>query len=218
MESNEIGRRERRRMATLEGFLKAALAIVVAEGFAALTLHRVAAASDYTRAALYRYFDSKEALIAALTVRVIDEIRETVSASVAEHAAETAIARLRVAVAAYRSYANENPEKLAMLSMLMADARVILPGEKTVRPTIAALEKTLAPLAALLAEAADGGALTRGVHGARAAVLFASVHGSLQLRKQAARSAHLPNTDALCDLAVDSLLAGWGLSNDGEPS
>ena len=55
--------RERRREATLARILDAALDLVVEGGFDALSMNRLARETDFTPGALYRYFDSKQALL-----------------------------------------------------------------------------------------------------------------------------------------------------------
>ncbi|MCA9555215.1 MAG: helix-turn-helix transcriptional regulator, partial [Myxococcales bacterium] len=57
-------RREARRQAIVDE----ALALVTEGGFEALTLQRLAGRLGYAVGALYRYFPSKEALLAALQV------------------------------------------------------------------------------------------------------------------------------------------------------
>ena len=206
--------RVRRKRANTDRILTAALDIVVAEGFAALTLQRVAQSTDYTRAALYRYFDSKEALIGALTVRVIAEIASRTSTRLEKLADASPLAspltKVRAVIDEYQRFAAESPEKFGMLSMLLAESRVLLPGDDAAEPAIAALESALRPLAHLLDAATSRGELDAGDNESRAVVLFASIHGALQLRKQSARSNKLASTRALCTIALDGLLGGWG--------
>ena len=57
--------RARRHEANLERILETALDVVAREGLEGLQMARLAAAVDYTPGALYRYVESKDALVAA---------------------------------------------------------------------------------------------------------------------------------------------------------
>src|SRR5262245_1975511 len=67
-------RRRDERDARVEWILDAALEIVVAEGSAALTTPALAKRLGYTPAAFYRYFESKDALLAALEMRTAERV------------------------------------------------------------------------------------------------------------------------------------------------
>lgn len=209
--------RDRRRAANQRRILDAALDVVVERGFDGLSLELVGEATDYTRPALYRYFPSKAALISALSVLVIEQISDHV-ASRLERAPESFVGAIVLALTAYREFARDEPAKFALLSMLLADRNVLLPREEDAIPALLALHGALAPLEALLAQAAAAGDLEDGDERARAAVLFASVHGVLQLRKQSDRSVTLPSTDELCAVAVRGLLTGWGADPKSLPN
>ena len=212
--SNGTSPGSRRREANRERILASALEIVSNSGLAGLTLAGVAAATDYTRAALYRYFDSKEALVGALSVSVINEVTARMHEALAEFGDLDALAKLVVAVISYQQFARESPEKFSLLALLLAENREILPSESTGRPAIEALERALEPIAAALAEATASGDLDPGEDNARATVLFAAVHGALTLRKQSARSSVVSAPHSLSNLALATLLRGWGAPRD----
>ncbi len=67
-EHDDLSPAERRRKRVRESIVEAAEAIFNEEGEAAISMRRIAERIDYSPAALYKYFDSKEALF--------DEIRE----------------------------------------------------------------------------------------------------------------------------------------------
>src|SRR5436853_399827 len=64
-------RRLRRREASVERVVETSMKILTEEGLGALTMHRLAEALDYTVGAVYRYFPSKESLLAELERRVV---------------------------------------------------------------------------------------------------------------------------------------------------
>jgi AcrR family transcriptional regulator len=69
------GRRERKRQARIDGILSTAMGLVMQEGLEACTIHRLAKELDLAVGALYRYFPSKGAIIAALELRVINDYK-----------------------------------------------------------------------------------------------------------------------------------------------
>ena len=73
-------RSERRRKERSDRVLDAAMRLLVEEGAHALTIQRLAHDLDYAVGALYRYFPSKDALLADLQRKVIHELRITTSA------------------------------------------------------------------------------------------------------------------------------------------
>src|SRR5688572_26943652 len=74
----------RKRELKAEAVLDAATALLEAEGLDGVTLGRVAAAMDLVPAALYRYYDSKDALLAGLQRRAVAQITDVIQAALAE--------------------------------------------------------------------------------------------------------------------------------------
>jgi len=72
-----VTRRSRVRDATVAEIKATARTLLVAEGPEALTLRAIARAMGMTAPALYRYFDSHEALVGACCMDLLDEITET---------------------------------------------------------------------------------------------------------------------------------------------
>ena len=71
--------RERRKQKSRERILETTAGLIVSKGFENVSLRDVARKSDYSPAALYKYFDSKAALMAAVrdteNARLVSEIR-----------------------------------------------------------------------------------------------------------------------------------------------
>lgn len=104
-------RRERSRQEMRSAILNAAGRIVAAEGVDGLTIRAVAQAVGYSAGALYEYFDSKEAILAALYFEGSDGLGshcERAAASLPEGA--SAVEALLALGHAYRSYALKQPE------------------------------------------------------------------------------------------------------------
>jgi AcrR family transcriptional regulator len=71
---------ERRRHRVREAILDAAEALFTEEGEAGLSMRRIAQRTDYSAAALYQYFDSKEALVHAIREQFFERLLERLRA------------------------------------------------------------------------------------------------------------------------------------------
>ena len=143
----------RRSEARPDEVLDAALDLFARQGFAGTTVEQIARHAGLSKAAVYLYFPSKQALLTGLVRRAIVPL------------ADEALARM----AAYRG--DPRPvirQLLGMLAERLADPRVLaVPGivlrEAASVPEIAAmyreevLEKVLPALAGLLAQGMEGG-------------------------------------------------------------
>jgi AcrR family transcriptional regulator len=90
--------------------IDAALALVEGEGPEALTLRRLAGNVGVTANALYRYFDSRDDLLAASTDAVIQRLIITIANAMSELPGDvTAEARVRRLLAVYSHFAQSNP-------------------------------------------------------------------------------------------------------------
>ena len=211
--------KDRRREAVTDKILAAARAQVVKGGFASLSIHKVAKATDYTPGALYRYYPSKDALVAALTIEIINEFAENI-AELIETTPGTVEEKIRAALHGYVELARVAPEEFGVLSMLLADSQQLI-ADDLAGPAIDALVDALRPLQQLFLEAfpvhatevpanaAGEPSATARLALERATIAFAAVHGVLQLRKQIGRTAALGDLESLVSLAINSLLTGF---------
>ena len=204
--------RQRRRTANRLRILDAAEAIVVSEGFAALSIHRVARDTDYTPGALYRYFPSKDALIGSLATRVIEGLDDEVNAACATVGLSRPLARAATALLAYRRFAATHPHRFGRLSMILAEPRLLVPDDEEASASIRAAQVALSSVQQSLAEAQAIGQLSPGRADERAVVAYTAVHGLLQLRKHAGRLPAVSNLDDLVAASVRTLFSGWGAS------
>lgn len=95
-ESRRLARRDRRRADRREAILAAARDVLVQHGLAGLTTAEVARAADVSKPAVYYYFDSKEALVGALAVQLLEAEVEALLAAI--DAAPTGIEALAALV------------------------------------------------------------------------------------------------------------------------
>lgn len=104
-------RRERSRREMRAAILDAAGDIVAVEGVDGLTIRAVAQALSYSPAALYEYFDSKEAILAALYFDGAEGLGTQCERAVAELPEGTSSVDALLALGrAYRSYALDHAE------------------------------------------------------------------------------------------------------------
>lgn len=209
------GRVERKREARAEAILDAATAIVAAEGIDALTLGRLAAALDYVPAALYRYFDSKDALVAALQRRAVREIHEGVRVATRAHASARAapdvasLAALLATADHYLALPRANPRVAFLVALLMGDPRELLSDEES-RRTAPLFTALAADVQAMFRAASDAGALTKGDDVERTYAFWAVLQGALSLEKARRIAPGMPAPVDVGRAAVAAILAGWG--------
>ena len=100
-------RREQERDAFKAAILDAARDIARQDGWQAVTLRGVAQKLDYSAAALYEYFPSKNAILHALLKQGFAELTGALDAA---NAAQNSAANLSAVAAAYWSWAQANPD------------------------------------------------------------------------------------------------------------
>ncbi|MBS2014325.1 MAG: TetR/AcrR family transcriptional regulator [Deltaproteobacteria bacterium] len=213
---------EQKRVARTTAILDEAMAILSREGLEALTLGRLAKSLGYVPAALYRYFDSKDALLAALQRRAVVEIHEGLaeaeralvgSIEAARPTPEVAIlARLVGAAQYYLDLPETNPQAAFLVALLMGDPRALLSTEESQR-TAPLLLALLGEVDAMFREAegpAGGRALATGASIERTLVFWASLSGALSLAKARRIAPELPSPALVGMAGVRALLVGWG--------
>ncbi|MDX2160872.1 MAG: TetR/AcrR family transcriptional regulator [bacterium] len=181
---------------TPERILEQAGAMIDAEGAAALSLGRLAAALGIKAPSLYRYFASKDALIRALNEQHNRRLFAVMDAADAEgvDAGETALARLARIAHAYRAFAKANASAY-VLAMTTREPDQ-LPDVRDDEPRVLVYQRLLAELVG----EAESLAAIRG--------LLALMHGyvMLELHNQFRRSGG--DFDATYDAAVRAFLNG----------
>jgi AcrR family transcriptional regulator len=214
-------RRARRRVARAEEILDASAELLVADGFDAFTMQRLAARLDYATGAVYRYFPSKDAIVAELQRRTVQRLRERLQARLAALNAASAGARgvraeavralapLFAVTDVYRAVARERDPGFESIAQTLTDPRERLDTAEARRVIEAALP-LFAQIRGLFDGAAGARALTRGDGMERALILWSSLHAALQLRKLARIDAALFDAERLADAAVRTLFLGWG--------
>lgn len=220
------GRRARRREVRTEAVLDVASRIVAAEGLEGLTLGKVAGELDLVGPALYRYFASKDALVAALQRRAIGVVLARLRARADE--LEPRLARLEPAVAslarlvglarAYLALPEVEPEAWPLLATMLGDPRRLL-SDVEARQGVPLVLAFVQDTERLVTAAAREGALSKGDGLERTLSLWATLHGALALDKllrlpsvpsREGASAAARRGAALGEATVTTLLRGWG--------
>jgi len=205
--------RQRSRALRTEEVLAAAQEIALREGVEALTVQRLAKALSYVPAALYRYFPSKEALVAELIGRAAASAVGALSASqqrVAE-VDDAGLARVLLLVESYLAWGRESPHELGLLSSAIGNPRVLVPEDAMAGTILGRAAPALGLVVGLLQDAADHALLDSAEPAPlRAVMLFASIHGSVTLKKLTRVAPGALDVDALARAHVRVLLKGFG--------
>lgn len=185
--------------------------LVEAGGLEALSIHKLAETVDYTPGALYRYFGSKDALLARLVARILDDVRAHLQRAVALLPADAPpLSRVFVLAAGYRDFARREPRRFGLLAMTMAEPRVLLREAADAEPVAADVRMALSPLAEALLAAASHEHLAEGDVAERTLCLFAFLQGILQMHKQLRYAPASLDLDRLTREGTRALLLGWG--------
>jgi len=132
-----------RRAARRERLLDAGLAIIGSQGYAAATLRAVCAAAGLTERYFYESFANREALLAAVHARLVDELRAGLLVAFAA-GGDSAQARARAALSAFFGMLRADPRKSRVLLFEMLgvspalDAQHQRAGQDVVRLVIEA--------------------------------------------------------------------------------
>jgi AcrR family transcriptional regulator len=205
--------RARRRDQNLQRILDTAMQMVERGGLEALSINRLAEAVDYTPGALYRYVDSKDALLSKLVARVLEDVRAHLDRAIALLPVRASpLARVFVLAQAYRAFARREPRRFGLLATTMAEPRVLLPEAAVAEPVAAVMIAALQPLAGALEAAAHHGQLSAGDVAERTICVFALLQGVLLLHKQVRLAPAVLDLDRLVTRGTRALLLGWGAS------
>jgi AcrR family transcriptional regulator len=209
----------RKRTARRREILSAALGLVESRGLDGLTIKLVAEELDYTVGALYRYFPSKSALVGALqreTVERIDALHgecialcSELTDSAGKDSAWAALAPAVATVSLYSGYALRSPGPFGLLSISLGDPRHLIDDDDA-RAVLDAAAPIFARIGESLDRAVAEGALEPGDGMDRAILLWASLHGVVQLAKLRRVGSERIDTDRLTPHLVEGLLCGWG--------
>jgi AcrR family transcriptional regulator len=105
-------RRQREKEARRQAILDAAERLMAARGLWCLTMDDVAQEAELSKGALYLYFENKDALLAAIASRSVDELIPRLEAEL--EAARSGLDGLRRAYVLYAAFMREHPHLFRM--------------------------------------------------------------------------------------------------------
>ncbi|MCA9568516.1 MAG: TetR/AcrR family transcriptional regulator [Myxococcales bacterium] len=206
--------RQKRRERLESDILEASTALLAEHGLEGLTVARIAKAIDYTPGALYRYYPSKDAIIAELHRAFVGDLLIAVEQRLADLPSgpreQLALAALVACSEAYITYARVHPTRFRLFAVALADPRTFVGAEHTTT-TLAAYMALYATVSGRVQEAVQAGVLRADVEPGQATLAFVlALQGPLQAGKLAARVPGLLDAEALARTVTDTLLVGWG--------
>ncbi|MBV8216462.1 MAG: TetR/AcrR family transcriptional regulator [Verrucomicrobia bacterium] len=176
-----IDRRIRRKQVLRQKILDVSREILLSQGFAALTMRRVAEAIDYSAAAIYLHFQSREQIAQELCFAGLRHLYERLQSVTGKDSAT----RLSGYARAYLEYAQSDPETYRLI--FMADPQ-LTKAVFTHRDSGGAAEGALGLIVTAFTELHTGSKKT-GVSPMELAELFwAGLHGLASLRIACSRA------------------------------
>ncbi len=209
-----VGRVETRRLARKEEIFKTALRLAEKEGREGLTIHRLAQALDLTPGALYRYFPSKNLLLAELQHYVQSQVLALFQEARTSWDGKGRVGSLHALLVAadfYLDLESSHPRFAILLGLMVGDPRRFQgsDGLKIVAPSALAL---FAELEILFDAAERCGALTPGGRREKTLAYWAALHGATHLEKLQEVEKGLKENRYYGIRMARTLLIGWGAS------
>jgi AcrR family transcriptional regulator len=201
-----MDRRARYREQTAAEIVDAAEALVLDSDLESLTVQQIARAVGMTAGALYRYFPSREAIIAAVQARVIEQLAADLDRGAA--ADPDPLPRLAAVAAAILRFARQEPRRYGLLSRMLAVQRTLV-GDAEAATVLPVALGAADRARRAFADARATGDLGPGDDGVRLAAWWATVHGAIQLDKLA-RFSEDARAERVAAVALEALLIGWG--------
>jgi AcrR family transcriptional regulator len=144
MTEQTLSRRERYREQTRAEIMTIGLRQIADGGAEALSLNAIAKEMAVSGAALYRYFSSREELLAALVVQAYEDLARTLEASAAKRR-QSGPARVHEVAAAYRAWALAQPHRYRLIFSTRLDSgglasdEVVLASQRSMNVFLRAL-------------------------------------------------------------------------------
>jgi AcrR family transcriptional regulator len=225
IDATQVPRRDRRRLKRVEQIVSTALEVVANEGFGALTVTRLADELDLTPGALYRYFESKDELVAALQAHTINQLRQGLTAHrerwahslPRDDARGAAIIELLATARHYLDLGREQPQIQRWLSASMSDHRQLV-ADVAASHVAPAFSELLLSVSKLFEQAVASGALQPGHALERTVIFWSSLQGVTSVAKfqrlAPEKADDWYDTHRLGLGLAQTLLLGWGAEQD----
>lgn len=194
------------------------------EGFAALTMQRLADECDAAIGAVYRYFPSKGALVAEIQREAVERLNTSYSVArarldelLAQHAEagdlDTGAGELARVVHLGRWFiglSNTHPQELQLLQMLLSEGQAVVPVEEGMR-VVPSVMRLLDQGRQCLDAAAEAGVLNDHADSMSRVVIWAAgVGGVIQAGRLSVYDAELLAGERLAAALTNDLHLAWG--------
>lgn len=213
-------RRQRRRARRTEEILQVAMELLTSEGSAGLTMVRIAERLDVSPGGLYRYFRSKDELIATLQAHAIGQLSEhwlqlrrhwhpALPLDPKAHSLCEAWGSMWF----YLQLARNQPRIFRLISVSLAEPQKLVDDERA--GTVAEpMLRLLAQIAEVFEAAAQQQALRPGNAMDRTVMCWSAMHGTLMLAKldRMVSEDHAMRSPRLGLALGRALLSSWGAS------
>jgi len=160
---------------TRNRILDATRELFMREGLEALSMRRVAERSDLTASALYRHFEDKDALLAALLETSFGSFAGTLMRALD---APTPLDQFRVMLERYFDFALEHPQDYALMFLTNTRDQGF---EKLGSQTRSLLGSSFKFMAERIEDCIEAGVFAAGDPEARAKLVWAELHGLVSL-------------------------------------
>jgi AcrR family transcriptional regulator len=208
-------RRQRTRKAKVQSILDTAMALVVEGGIEGLTIQGIGRKMDCAVGALYRYFASKDVLLAELQCRVINEYHQALRRSLSRYDAEypnDPLGSLMLVAHHYSRYLAENPAHFRLISLALSDSKHLLPDSEGLK-VMAAVQPILGLITQII-ERAGQTLFSKGDAAQRTVVFWASVQGVMQMKKLERFAPQQLNNERLLRQTLRTFLSAWGVAEN----
>jgi AcrR family transcriptional regulator len=207
-------RREREKAELREQILKAARAIVLKEGFEALSMRKIAQAIEYSPAAIYLHFPSREEIARQLTREAFGELLAYFAPL---QAIKDPMERVRAFGKAYVKFGMSRPESYRLCFMTSQDlSSEIFPTKNLDNPdSDEPGDRALQLVAQSVRELVEAGRIAPIDPNLTAYLLWSNVHGIVSLQLNCPGMAPF-SVDELTSASLD--LIGKGLVANANPS
>ncbi len=192
-------RQERDREAVAKAILDAARELFVAEGYHSVSIRKIAERIEYSPAAIYSYFPSKDDIFLALAEEGFRMLLDRAQ----EPAGPDPLEDVRRAFWSFYEFSKSHPEHYALMFVDRSVPRISRDWER-----FGFVREMQRQAAGVIQRAIDAGVFPSGMD-ARAAllVLVAAVHGAAAMRL-CDRLAHAESGDALARDTLEAAIAG----------
>ena len=196
-------RQGREREAVTTSILDAARELFVAEGYNSVSIRKIAEKIEYSPAAIYSYFPSKDDIFFALAEEGFQLLLELVEASVTRLPGPDPVDDVRQAFWSFYEFSKSHPEHYFLMFVDRSVPRISRDWER-----FKFVHEMKLQVAAVIQRAIDAGAFAAGTEPRGALLLLvAAVHGAAAMRL-CERLGQTESGDALAHDTLEAAIAG----------